>query len=140
MLKLRNVTMGLLCGMLLAVAAGCVSGSRHAPVYNAQDPGPWKDVLVLTPFEDNKMTVEVRNFPASPTNYVRKFQLWDQHGLSAGQRTFAPEDPPKETFILEPETKQVTVTVISTGQGEWHSKPVPVPEPPVKKPTITPPS
>jgi len=122
-----------LCAALL-IAAGCqiLWPDKPAPKpYTKALPGPWKDVNVSVKFDANKITISVENYPTQPNDYVRKFELIDNRGTSVGERIFDYGAKTEETFILGPETKEVTVTVTSTGRGKWLSaaNPVPVPKP-----------
>lgn len=121
-----------LVGMLLIVVAALITvGCKSAPVpetvYSAATPGTWSDVKVLTTFEGRKLTIAVANFPTTPHNFVRSFTIMNQSGFQVGRRVFGATDIPSETFLLDAETREVTVTVVSTEQGTWRTDSLPVP-------------
>lgn len=126
--------------VLLLVAVALVAGcSTPAPiaVYDKENAGPWANVNVEVTFTNELVKVSVKNFPATPNNYIRRFSLWDDKGKNVGERVFAATDVPEETFILEPGTISVSVSITSTGQGMWRTKDIVVPPfqaPPPRKP------
>ena len=130
-----------LLGTLLIVAValitfGCQStpSPEDQPIYSAATPGPWQDVKVATTFDGHRMTITVAGFPTTPHNYVRSFTIMNQSGFHVGRRVFDATDIPTETFILDPESKEVTVRVVSTEQGIWRTEMLPVPAAPAEHP------
>ncbi len=127
-----------LCAVL-AVTGSCSKPARKRPepkTYTSEKPGKWKDVKVDIAFDGPKITVAVANYKTTPDDYVQRFELIDSQGNSVGRRVFAAGREPKETFILKPPTKEITVLVTSTKRGRWQCDPVVVPagafEPPKK--------
>ncbi len=130
----RHLFALLALSIALAVAAGCQYLRRQEPepeLYTEATPGPWKNVKIRISFDNStavtKITVAVREYPTKPGDYVRRFDLVDGKRNSVGQRVFAYGDEPAETFILDTAAKQVTVTITSTGRGQWRSNPRRVP-------------
>jgi len=123
-----------IAAVILAGATGCRPPTRRegrpGPGTEAA-PDPWADVKVSILFEvanrQVKITVVVEDYPTSPEDYVRRFELVDDRQIVVGQRVFAYGDEPRETFILDPASKDVTVTVTATGRGSWQSEPRPLP-------------
>ena len=109
--------------------AGCSSlEKRPEPgLYSAANPGPWKDVKISIAFDQRRITLKVDEYPTRPDDFVQKFDLVNNEGRNVGQRVFVFGDKPEETFILDPDTKQVTVTIMSTKRGTWQSEVLPVP-------------
>jgi len=118
-----------LCAVL-AVVPGCNRPARkkpEPPTYTSEKPGKWKGVKVSVSFDGPKMTVAVANYKATPDDYVQKFELIDSQGNNVGFRVFAAGREPKETFILKPTTREITVLITSTKRGRWRCDPVVVP-------------
>jgi len=134
---MRGVQLILVVGVLaiLALNLGCRSAEER-DIYTSAEPGPWQDVQVNTIFDGHRMTIAVVNFPTTPRNYVRSFTLFNQGGFEIGRRVFDPLDEPTETFILTNETREVSVTVVSTGQGKWRTHSLPVPAIPAERRTL----
>ena len=124
----------LLVGLILLVAvaaSGCRSSEPPPPPpHTENNPGPWKDVTVSISFavkdQEVKLTITVTDHPEGQ-GYVRKFELFDQTGTVVGYRGFVGGDVPTQTFLLDPETKRLTVEVTSTELGKWRSNPREVP-------------
>jgi hypothetical protein len=124
----------LLAGTVLLGAAvtGC-TGAQPKP-YTAADPGPWKNVDVSVTAAAGKVTVKVEDYPTRPNDYVQRFRLEDNRGKVVGQRVFEYGTEPVETFIIKDAgSKEVVVTITSTGRGRWQSDPRPVPPRPPRK-------
>ena len=120
--------------VLLSIAAVLVGGCGSAEVvlpHTPAQPGPWQGVKVSTPFSVSdgmlKVQVVVQDYATNPADFVRKFDLVDQTGRNVGQRVFAYGDDSRETFILDSEVRELTLTITSTGRGQWCSDAIKVP-------------
>ena len=132
MIRTARLVMLLLLCIVLAAAGGCRLFATDKPEpYTEAKPGPWKNVKTSILFDASKtsvkITIMVKDYPARPGDYVRKFDLIDGKERNIGQRVFAYGAEPQETFILKPTTKQVTVIITATSRGEWRSNPRLVP-------------
>ena len=129
----RSRLCGLLVLVLVLVAAGCRAAVEPPPVYTAENPGPWQGVKITTVFGTSDLgttlTVSVEGYAATPDDYVQRFHVVGQMGGNQGERVFDPVLAPSETFILDPRTKQVTVTITLRDGTTWTSGPLTVPLP-----------
>jgi len=136
MSRFRSVGVFVIFCSVLLMLAGCAWFEKSKTLaelgpYSAANPGPWKDAKISISFDQQKapvkVTVKVDEYPARPDDFVQKFDLVNNEGTNVGQRVFVFGDKPEETFILDPDTKQVTVTIMSTKRGTWQSEVLPVP-------------
>ncbi|MFH1730113.1 MAG: hypothetical protein ABIF82_00500 [Planctomycetota bacterium] len=126
----RTVTLTVMGLLVLLAALGCRATEPVPPLHTEANPGPWADVKISMPMtvtdRGTKVTITVTEHPKG-TGYVRKFELFDDSGTSIGYRVFAADKEPAETFLLDAETKQLTVEITSTSLGKWRSNPRDVP-------------
>ena len=127
---LRHRVVLLLVGFfILAAVSGCKTSEPIEPPHTEAAPGPWKDAKIAITFKATdyavNVTVSVTGHPRSK-GYVQKLELFDGT-KSIGHRVFASSDSPTETFILDDETKRITVEITSTEFGRWVSSPRKVP-------------
>ena len=119
----RTVTLTVMALLALVVALGCRT-PEPVPRHTEANPGPWSDVKISMPMAVTdtgaKVTITVTGHPKG-TGYVRKFELFDGTGTSIGYRVFAADREPAETFLLDTETKKVTIEITSTSLGKWRS-------------------
>lgn len=130
MSRFRSVGVFVVFCSALVMLAGCryLWPDKPAPSpSSAANPGPWKDVEISILFDGSRITVKVDKYPTRPGDFVQRFDLVNNEGRNVGQRVFVFGDKPEETFILDTETKQVTVTITSTKRGTWQSEELSVP-------------
>ena len=120
----RTITLAVMGLLVLVAALGCRTPEPVLPSHTEANPGPWSDVKISMPMAVTdtgaKVTITVTGHPKG-TGYVRKFELFDGSGTSIGHRVFAADREPAETFLLDAETKKLTVEITSTSLGKWRS-------------------
>jgi|GEM_PF-2855791 len=130
MSRFRSVGVLVFFCSALVMPAGCryLWPDKPAPgPSGAANPGPWKDVEVSILFDGRRVTVKVDKYPTRPDDFVQRFDLVNNEGRNVGQRVFVFGDKPEETFILDAETQEVTVSIMSTKRGTWQSEVLAVP-------------
>ena len=120
----RTITLTVLGLLVFVAASGCRTSQPPPPLHTEANPGPWSDVKISMPMTVTdtgaKVTITVTGHPKGE-GYVRKFELFDGSGTSIGHRVFAADREPAETFLLDAETKKLTVVITSTSLGKWRS-------------------
>ena len=119
----RTITLTVMGLLVLVVALGCRT-SEPVPPHSEANPGPWENVKISISMtvtgRGAKVTITVTGHPKGE-GYVRKFELFNGTGTSIEYRVFAADTAPTETFLLEAETKKLTVEITSTSLGKWRS-------------------
>ncbi len=122
----RAVALSLLALLATTLALGCKSPPPPMQKVSEAAPGDWADTKVSITFVPTeravKVTIAVTGYPKD-RGYARKFELFDGRNDSIGHRVFGSRDVPKETFILDPAPKRLTIEVTSSehSMGIWRS-------------------